>query len=91
MDFTDREVVMKAVKNNGHSLKYAPLFENDREIVMEAVKSNGFTVCYYTPFKTEYIFYGRILDFKELKKEMWKENGIAEGLMMHFGHPNKVF
>jgi hypothetical protein len=88
---TDREVVMEAVKSSGYALECAPLLQTDKEVEMKAVKNNGYALKLAPLFEKRYEFYGRILDFNQLKKEMWKENGIAEGLIMHFGHPNKVF
>ena len=38
----DREIVLEAVKQNGHALEYASAaLKDDREIVLEAVKQKG--------------------------------------------------
>jgi hypothetical protein len=38
----DKEIVIEAVRQNGHSLMYASEeLRNDKEIVMEAFKKNG--------------------------------------------------
>jgi hypothetical protein len=41
-------------------------------------------------YKQEIKFYDTVFDFDKLKKEMWKENGIAQGLAEYFGHPDKL-
>ena len=41
----DREIVMEAVKQDGHALLFASAgLQGDREIVMEAVKQNGYAL-----------------------------------------------
>ena len=43
----DKEVVLKAVKKNGFSLKYASEeLKKDKEVVLEAVKQNGHSLQY---------------------------------------------
>ena len=34
--------------------------------------------------------YGRLLVLNECKKEMWKKDGIGQGLAEHFGHPKRI-
>ena len=91
---SSREIVIEAVKKLGFILEYAPTFQtanaSSREIVLIAVKNSGYSLEYIQEFKKEYEFYGRILDFKELRKEIWKKDGIGEGLARHFGHPSKL-
>ena len=41
LDYTNREVVLSAVKQDGCILACAPRFKSDRVIVLEAVKQNG--------------------------------------------------
>jgi hypothetical protein len=42
MDWSDKEFILEAVKQNGYSLKYASKeLKNDKEVVLEAVKQNG--------------------------------------------------
>ena len=38
----DKEVVLEAVKQNGHALQYASVeLKNDKEVVLETVKQDG--------------------------------------------------
>ena len=41
LDYTTREVVLRAVKQDGYMLVCAPRFTSDRMVVLEAVKQNG--------------------------------------------------
>ena len=43
--WSNKEYVLKAVKNNGYSLEYASNeLKNNKEIVLEAIKKNGYSL-----------------------------------------------
>jgi hypothetical protein len=45
MKWSDKELVLEAVKQNGRSLKYASEeLKNDKEVVLEAVKEYGYSL-----------------------------------------------
>ena len=62
----------------------------NRKIVMAAVTNDGLALLHAPAFQKEYNFYERILNFKELKINMWKKNGIAQQLMEYFYNPNLI-
>ena len=62
----------------------------NKKDVMAAVSNNGWELQYAPAFQEEYNFYGRILNFKELKQNMWKKDGIAQQLMEYFYNPNLI-
>ena len=80
MYYTNREYVMKAVSSDGLALRHAPIFQTDREIVMKAVPNYGWTLEYAPTFKEEHEYYGRILDLKELKTNMWRKMALVNNL-----------
>jgi CxxC motif-containing protein len=47
MKWSDKELVLETVKQNGRSLEYASEeFKNDKEVVLEAVKQDGDLLCH---------------------------------------------
>ena len=68
LDYTNREVVLSAVKQDRCILAYAPRFKSDRVIVLEAVKQNGCAFeCADASLRND----------REIIIEALKQNGIA--------------
>ena len=68
LDYTNREVVLSAVKQDGYVLACAPRFQSDRMVVLEAVKQNGCALeCVVASLRNE----------REIVIEALRQNGLA--------------
>jgi len=69
----DKDIILKAVKNNGLALQYADDFKFDLEIIYEALKENEFSFSYVpVSIRNEYANDSRI--FIEKYKHNNKKN-----------------
>lgn len=68
LDYTNREVVLSAVKQDGYILVCAPRFRSDRMVVLEAVKQNGCALeCADASLRND----------RDIVIEALKQNGLA--------------
>jgi hypothetical protein len=69
MKWSDKEMVLEAVKQNGYSLKYASKeLKNDKEVVLEAVKQYSYSLQYASK---------ELKNDKEVVLEAVKKNGYS--------------
>lgn len=90
--YNDMELIILAIKKYGVNIRYtSEKLKNNREMVRLATITKTYCNIIFKfvsdYYKMEYEYYGKILNFKKLKKRMWRENGIAQQLILFLTCP----
>jgi len=82
----NKEIVMKAVKQNGLAIQYAEELQDDNDVVQAAVKQYGFALAYASPRLSNFLpivtmavkkmvwhYNMQVNDYKGIVKSSWRQ------------------